>query len=152
MFQVDNNYIKAVGSKVRCSKCHEIFMAFPPDHNTESGSKGGISNSDEAVVIPKVKHSLLDDLFQVESIPTEMAISAGKCEKPDNSSNERIEPKEDSEEVAEDENIEYADLPDLSEIEKIVDSILDERDHLSDISPHIQARYSLTQNLNFSRA
>ena len=108
MFRLDNNLIKTTGSKVRCSKCHEIFMVYPPDDYEESGPSNQKSKRDQSVSIPKVEHSLLDDLFQVESIPTEMAISAGKCEKPDNSSNERIEPKEDSEEVAEDENIEYA--------------------------------------------
>ena len=56
----------------------------------------------------------------------------------------------DLEEIVKNGATEYADLPDLSEIEEIVNSILDERDHLSDISPHLQAKYSLTQNLNFS--
>ena len=150
MFRLDNNYIKAVGLKVRCSKCHEIFMVFPPDQNTESYAKNSTSNADVAVVIPHVKHSVLDDLFQEQNKPNGMAASTGITEESDNSSIERIEPIEDFEEVDEDEDIEYAELPDLSEIEEIVDSIFDERDHLSDISPHLQDRYSLTQNLNFS--
>lgn len=52
--------------------------------------------------------------------------------------------------MEEDEHIEYAELPGLSEIEEIVDSLLDEGDHLKNLSPNIQAKYSLTQDLNFS--
>ena len=150
MFRLDNIYVKAVGSKVRCSKCHEIFMVYPPDHYTEFYAKNSTSNADVAVVIPKVKHSLLDDLLQGESKPSEMAAFTGKSEESDNSSIESIEPIEDFEEVEEDEHIEYAELPGLSDIEEIVDSILDERDHLNNISPIIQAKYSLTEGLNFS--
>jgi len=150
MFRIDDIYIKAVGSNVRCSKCHEIFMVFPPNHNTESCAKNSTSNSEVAVVIPKVRHSLLDDLFQGQNKPNEMAASTGKSEESDNSSIESIEPIEDFEEVEEDEDIEYAELPDLSEIEEMVDSIWDERDYLKNISPNIQAKYSLTQDFNFS--
>ena len=150
MFRIDNIYVEEVGSKVRCSKCHEIFMVFPPDHNTESCPKNSTSNADVAVVIPNVKHSLLDDLFQGQNKPNEIAASTGKREASDNSSIESIEPIEDFEEVEEDEHIEYAGLPALSEIEEIVDSILDERDYLNNISSNIQAKYSLTQDINFS--
>ena len=150
MFRLGNNYVKAVGSKVRCSKCHEIFMVFPPDHNTESYAKNITSIADVAVIIPKVKHSLLDDLFQGQNKPNKMAASTGKSEKSDNSSIESIELPEDFEEVEEDERIQYGELPDLSEIEKIVDSILDERDHLKNISPNVQAKYSLPQDFYFS--
>jgi len=127
-------------------------MVFPPDQNTESYANNSTSNSDVAVVIPKVKHSLLDDLFQRQNKQNEIAASTEKSEESDNYSNDDIEPIEDFEEVEEDEDIEYAELPDLSEIEEIVDSIFDERDHIGDISPHLQPKYSLTQNLNFSGA
>ena len=152
MFRLANIYIRKCGSKVRCSKCHEIFMVFPPDHNSESCSKNSASNSDVAVVIPNLRHSVLDDLFNWKRKPIEMAASKGKSEETDNSSNENIEPIEDFEEDEEDEHIEYAELPDLSEIENIVDSILDERDHINSISPDILSKYCLTQDLNFSGA
>ena len=149
MFRLANIYVKAVGSTVRCSKCHEIFKVFPPDQNTESYAKNSTSIADVAVVIPKVKHSLLDDLFQGQNKPNVLVASTGKSEESDNFPIKSIEPPEDFEEVEEDEDIEYAELPDLSEIEEMVDSILDERDHLKNISPYIQAKYSLTQNLDF---
>jgi len=79
-----------------------------------------------------------------------MAISAGESEKSDNSSIESIEPTDYFEELAEDDNIEYSGLPDISEIEAMVDSILDERDYINDISPNFLAKYSLTQDLNIS--
>ena len=52
--------------------------------------------------------------------------------------------------MQEDEDIEYAELPDLSDIEEIVDSILDEGDPLKNMSPNILAKYSLPQDFNFS--
>jgi hypothetical protein len=80
-----------------------------------------------------------------------MAASNIGSEVPDNHPIENIEPTDDLEQVAEDGDIEYAKLPELSEIVEIVDSILDERDHFKNISPYIQAKYSLTQNLDFGR-
>ena len=147
-FHLGKGKIKAVGSKVRCSKCHESFIVFPPDRDTEFGSKNSSSNTNAAVVIPRAKRSLLDDLFDVESNPTEMATSAGKIKSTDVSSIGHIEPEEDFDKRIED--ADDAELPDLSEIEEIVDSILDERDHLNDISPYIQAKYVLTRDLNCS--
>lgn len=64
----------------------------------------------------------------------------GKSDQPNRPSTDNIIPIDDLEEIVKGGATEYADLPDLLEIEKIVDSILDERDHLSDISPHIQAK------------
>jgi len=152
MFQIDDIYIKSKGSKVRCSKCRDIFFVFPPDQNTESCPQNSNSIDNAAIVIPNVRHSLLDDLFQVQHIPAKMATPMVKNQKRDHFSFESIGPKEDSNEGEEAENIEYAELPDLSEIEEIVDSILDEGDHLKNISPYIQANYSLSQDLNFSEA
>ncbi len=148
MFRLDDIYVKAAGSRVRCSKCHEIFKIFPPHYNSQTRTKNSNSFSNVAVVIPKVKHSLLDDLFQGESKPIEKATSKRRREESDNPLSESIE---EFEEVDEDERIEDAELPDLSEIEEIVDSILDERDHINNISSDIQAKYSLTQDLNFNR-
>ena len=147
-FYLDKGRIKAPGSKVRCSKCHEIFIAFPPDRNTESCAKKSSSNTNAASVIPRAKRSLLDELFDVESNPTEMATSAGNNTASNVSSIGHIEPGDDFDKKVEIDDIDYAELPDLSEIEEIVDSILDERDHLNNISPYIQARYVLTQDLD----
>jgi hypothetical protein len=124
-------------------------MVFPPENDTEPRPKNGHSNTDAAVVIPKVRHSLLDDLFQVQTQPNEMAASARKSEGFDNYSIDDIQPIEDFEEVEEDEHIEHAELPDLFEIEEIVDSILDEKDYLKNFSPYIQTKYCLTPDLYF---
>ena len=149
MFRLDDTYIKETGTKVRCSNCHDVFMVFPPEKGTEPLPKNGHSNADVAVVIPKVRHSLLDDLFQVQTQPNAMATSARKREGSDNYPIDDIQPIEDFEEVEEDEPIEHAELPDLFEIEEIVDSILDEKDYLRNFSPYIQAKYCLTPDLHF---
>ena len=150
VYWLDDIYIKAVGSKVRCSKCHEIFMVSPQDHDVESNAKNITSNSDGTAVIPKVKQSLLDNLSQRQNKTNEIAASTGKRAKHDNSINERLEPIENLEEVEQDEQFEYAELPDLSEIEEIVDSTYDDTDHINNISPDIQANCSLSQDLILS--
>ena len=71
----------------------------------------------------------------------------GVRDQPNRPPADNIIPTNDLEKTVKDGAAEYADLPDLSEIEEIVDSILDEKDHLSHISPHIQAKYSLTQGI-----
>ena len=147
-FHLDNSDINAAGSKVKCSKCHETFIVLPPDNNTESCAKNSASNTSGAIVIPHAKQSRLDDSIEVESNPTEMTASDGENEKTGVSSIEQVEPEKDFEKVVED--IEYPELPDLFEIEEMVNSILDERDHLNSISPYIQAEHLLTQDLNFS--
>ena len=147
-FYLDKTRIKALGSKVRCSKCHEIFMVFPPDRNSASCTKESSSYSNAALVVPRAKRSLLDDLFDVESNPTEMAASAGNNKPTHVSSIGQTEPEEDFDQGVDADDIDCAELPDLSEIEEIVDSILDERDHLNDFSPYIRAKYVLTRDLN----
>jgi hypothetical protein len=124
-------------------------MVYPPENGTEPCPKSGHSNADLTAVIPKIKHSLLDDLFQVQTQPNAMATSARKSEESDDYPIDDIRPIEDFDEVKEDEHIEYAELPDLYEIEEIVDSILDENDYLKNFSPYIQAKYSLTPDVYF---
>lgn len=150
MFRLEDIYVKEVGSKVRCSKCHEIFIVFPPDQDTESSGKNSVSNTVVNIAIPRVKHSLLDELFQGQNKLKDMIASTRNNERSKNSSGDTTEQIDSLEEIEEDEIIKNVELPDLSEIENIVDSILDERDHINNISPDIQAKYSLTQDLNFS--
>jgi len=124
-------------------------MVFPPKNNTEPCPKNKISNANEVVVIPNVKHSLLDDLFQRKIRPNELVASIGESKEPDNYSIDSFDSIEDFEEAEIEEDTEYADLPDLSEIEEAVDSILDDNDYLKNFSPYIQAKYSLTPDLYF---
>lgn len=146
-FHLDNSDINAAGSKVTCSKCHESFIVLPPDNNTESCPKNSASNTSGVIGTPRAKQSRLDDSIEVESNPTEMTASDGEYEKTGVSSIEPVEPEKDLEKVGED--IGYPELPDLSEIEQIVDSILDERDHLNSSSPLFQDEHLLNQELNF---
>jgi predicted Zn finger-like uncharacterized protein len=143
-FHLGNSDINAAGSKVTCSKCHETFIVLPPDNNTESCPKNSASNTSGDIVTPRAKQSRLDDSIAVESNPTEMTASDGEYEKTGVSSMEPVEPEEDFEKVGED--IGYPELPDLSEIEQIVDSILYERDHLNSNSPLFQDEHLLTGN------
>jgi len=138
MFRLDNIYMKTNGSKVRCSKCHDIFMVYPPDHYTESYSKSSISESDVAIVIPNVQESLLDDLFQVQNKPDDIAVDPDTIENSDNYFIDSIESIEDFEEVEEDEDTEYANLPDLSEFEAMID--WDEGKDSEDISPNDETK------------
>ena len=149
-FQLDQSLVKPTGSKVRCSKCQDIFTIYPSKHNELSCYKNKTLDGDEGAAVTNVKHSHLDDQFQGVSRAPEMTISAGENKKSDNSSVESIEPKDDFEEAVEDENIKYSGLPGISEIEAMVDSIWDGRDHIKDISPYFLDKYSLTQDLNIS--
>lgn len=149
MFRLDNNLVKSVGSKVRCSKCYEIFMVYPPEHGTASCTKNSSSNGEVAVVIPHVLPSLLDDLFRCQINPNIEAAAAG-TNMNEESDNNSVEPIEDFEEVEEEKDIEYAELPSLSEIEEVVDSILDEKNYLKNISPYMQSKCTLQQDFNIS--
>jgi hypothetical protein len=60
MVRLNDTYIKETGSKVMCSRCHDVFMVFPAENNTEPCPKSNTSNAGEAVGIPNVRHSLLD--------------------------------------------------------------------------------------------
>ncbi len=116
MFRLDNIHIKTTGSKVRCSKCHDIFMVYPPENYTGSNSKDEV-----AIVIPNVQISLLDDLFQVQNKSNDIADDTLTNEESDNYLIDSFESVEDFEEAEEDEDIECANLPDLSEFEAMID-------------------------------
>jgi len=128
MFRLDNIHINTDGSKVRCSKCHDIFMVYPPEDY-----KGSNSKDDVAIVIPYVQESLLDDLFQVQNKSKNITVANGTIEESDNYIIDSIESIEDFEEVEEDEDIGCANLPDLSEFEAMID--WDEGKDSENISP-----------------
>ena len=129
MFRLDRIHIKTNGSKVRCSKCHDIFMVYPPENYTGSNSKDEV-----AIVIPNVQISLLDDLFQVQNKPNDIADDTLTNEESDNYLIDSFESVEDFEEAEEDEDIECANLPDLSELEAMID--WDEGKDSENISPN----------------
>ena len=133
MFRLDNIHIKITGSMVRCSKCHDIFMVYPPENYTGSNSK-----DDVAIVIPNVRKSLLDDLFHVQNKPTNIAVDTVTNKESDNYLIDSFESIEDFEEVEEDEDIECANLPDLSEFEAMID--WDEGKDSENISPNDKSK------------
>jgi len=81
MFRLDNRLIKTTGSKVRCSKCHEIFMVYPPDDYNEFGPDIKKTTKSESVSIPNVEHSLLDDLLEVGNRSKAASRSGGQDRK-----------------------------------------------------------------------
>ena len=133
MFRLDRIHIKTNGSKVRCSKCHDIFMVYPPENYTGSNSK-----DDVAIVIPNVQKSLLDDLFHVQNNSNDIAAANGTIKESDNYLIDGIESIDDFEEVEEDEDIECANLPDLSEFEAMID--WDEGKDSEDVSPDHESK------------
>ena len=137
MFKLDNIHIKTTGSKVRCSKCHDVFMVYPPENYTGS-------ETDVAVVIPKVQKSLLDDLFQVKNKPSEK-VAARTIENSADYLIDSFEQMDDLEQVEEGEDTEYANLPDLSEYEAMID--WDEGRDSEDIALNNDSKYNGTQEL-----
>jgi hypothetical protein len=91
-------------------------MVYPPENYTGSNSKDEV-----AIVIPNVQISLLDDLFQVQNKPNDIADGTLTNEESDNYLIDSFESVEDFEEAEEDEDIECANLPDLSEFEAMID-------------------------------
>ena len=148
MFRLDNIRVKATGSKVRCSNCHDIFMVCPSENNTELAAIGRILKSEEAVSFPKIKHSLLDDLFEVQDRPNVMAANKETNEEPNANLVEIIDTIEDFEEVEEDEDIEYADLPDLSDIEEMID--WDEGEDSENIFLNDESKQNRSEDSNIS--
>lgn len=123
--RLDKSLVKVDGSKVRCAQCYDIFMIHPTKNNTEPRILG-------------------------KNKETEMAASYIEIKESDDQPIKNNEPADELGEVSENGDIEYADLPDLSDIEKIVDSLFDDKDHINKISPFILTKYRLSENLNFS--
>jgi len=48
-FAVDDNLIKETGSKVRCSKCNSIFVAYPQPLDTDDGDDLGLDDLDASM-------------------------------------------------------------------------------------------------------
>jgi predicted Zn finger-like uncharacterized protein len=48
-FAVDDNLVKETGSKVRCSKCNSIFVAYPQPLDTDDGDDLGLDDLDASM-------------------------------------------------------------------------------------------------------
>ena len=115
-FSLDSDPINAMGSLVRCTQCHFIFIVFPQD------------DFDQAMVQDThIDQSILDALFRIEHA-SGAALPIEDISREWNSlMAEGILPIEDLDEEAGEEThsdpatAEDGELPDLSEYEKLID-------------------------------
>lgn len=119
IFCLDNSVVKATGTLVKCSKCGFIFIVHPPDYGEQPITKD--TNIDQSVLF---------DLFNMQHMRKTKVTIDEISEESDNYEVESLMSIEDFEEEeaqvedeefdSNNEGVEYADLPDLSEYEKII--------------------------------
>ena len=112
-FRLDSRLVKTTGSLVRCSKCEYIFRVFPPSVDQEP-----------LLEDPKIDQSILDDLLKIEQTKIakgtlDQNSEATKSYNLDEiASIDGFDEEEDS--TLDSEGADYADLPDLSEYENML--------------------------------
>jgi predicted Zn finger-like uncharacterized protein len=111
--ELEADQISVNGSMVRCLMCSYIFMIFPPDCYGKPVTQD--TNIDQ---------SILDDLFEMQNGP-KAQLSVGKLSEEGTSAMVDLimsgeDFGDDNSSSVTDES-EYADLPDLSELEKMID-------------------------------
>jgi predicted Zn finger-like uncharacterized protein len=111
--ELEADQISVNGSMVRCLMCCYIFMIFPPDCYGKPVTQD--TNIDQ---------SILDDLFEMQNGP-KAQLSVGKLSEEGTSAMVDLimsgeDFGDDNSSSVPDES-EYADLPDLSELEKMID-------------------------------
>lgn len=134
-FNLDENLLKPEGSKVRCSKCKEIFMAYPPvlpkeaekpdeiisdlefEKETEDFETGQLDDSGSGELdLPD-----MDTLFSEEEIPEKEGDADETIEDFELGLDLEPEPEKPSEDVAAEAKLDEPDKLDLSEIEELLD-------------------------------
>jgi len=113
IFRLDRNLVKPTGSLVRCCKCKYIFMVCPPTLKSEP-----------IIQDTNIDQSILFDLFKVEQKDWAKEILDQTSAMINSHGADEIASIEDFEEEdpeSEIENIEYPELPDLSEYEEMID-------------------------------
>jgi predicted Zn finger-like uncharacterized protein len=141
MFLLDSNLVKSTGSLVRCSKCKYIFMVYPPSYDDKPITRD--TNIDQ---------SILFDLFNVERKnlakdvldQTQEVIDSHKVD--EIASVNDFEQEEDQ--MPEDVDPAYADLPDLSDYEDMID--WDESPDAEDLCDGEKQFYNNTQDLDLN--
>lgn len=112
-FHLDSRLVKLTGSLVRCSKCEYIFRVFPPSVDQEP-----------LLEDTKIDQSILEDLLEIEQTKRAKGThnqnsDATKSYKLDEiASIHGFEEVEDP--TLDSEDADYAELPDLSEYEKMI--------------------------------
>lgn len=141
IFLLDSNLVKPTGSLVRCSKCKYIFLVYPPSHDDKPITRD--TNIDQ---------SILFDLFNVERKnltkdaldQTQEVIASHRID--EIASVNDFEEEEDQ--ILEDIDLEYADLPDLSDFEEMID--WDESPDAEDLCDGEKQFYNSTQDLDLN--
>jgi len=73
-FNIDENLLKQTGSKVRCSKCKNVFLTYPSSLSEEPDKSGGIKTELEAVVSDEELESGVQYKSEKESEGIELAM------------------------------------------------------------------------------
>ena len=111
--ELEADQIDVNGSMVRCLMCSYIFMIFPPDCYGKPVTQD--TNIDQ---------SILDDLYKMQNNP-KAHLSMGKLSEEGTSAmvDQNMSGKnfKDKTSNAAPDETDYADLPDLSELEKMID-------------------------------
>ena len=139
-FQIDPERINNNGSMVRCSQCSYIFMVYPPDYY---GSP--------VIQDTNIEQEILDELYEMQDEPegglSSIDKTAGESKviivdndkQMENAKVKDLNPKD----------AEYAELPDLSELEKTIDwSDINDFEDSPAKSSH---NYNDTQELDINR-
>ena len=136
-FQVAAQKLDVNGSMVRCLECNYIFMVYPPKY---SGSP--------VTQDTNIEQSILDDLLemQTEQAAWEPADDISKQDR--NKVDNEFGPVGNPDSGADD--TEYAELPDLSEYENMID--WDDINDSDDSIPKSNPNANDTQNLDINSA
>ena len=114
IFQLDTSLIQPTGSLVKCSKCGFIFIVHPSDFEGQPITQD--TNIDQSVLF---------DLFNMQHVrKAKFTIDEISDELDDYEVESLMSIEDFDEEVANveyEDDIEYADLPDLSEFEDMID-------------------------------
>jgi len=117
-FSIVDNLIKATGSKVRCSRCNNVFMAYPkpPESNVAMESEEMLLVSDEEIGLEDIDSSVDDYSRENESLEAEVSSEAAADELEldlDFNSDDDAAPDTTGEAIVDDE------LPDLGDFEDL---------------------------------
>ena len=120
-FQLDPDQINVNGSMVRCLKCRYIFMVYPPDYY---GSP--------VVQDTNIEQAILDELLKMQEELTDRVSGQKISDECHFATVDNINPiGNQREEDLNPDGAEYSELPDLSQLEKMIE--WDDIDDINDL-------------------
>ena len=140
LFQLETDLININGSMVKCLKCSYIFMVYPPDYCGSPVTED--TNIDQ---------SILEDLLSMQNDPGAQMPISNFCEEGHIALVDDIRPIGDFGEKISDsntDNTKYANLPDLAELEKMID--WDDLNDFDDPPTKSNQNYNDTQGLDIN--